>query len=58
MTVNRNGLPDVLFPTEGEKSARKASFILGFENWNRDDFKALLKLVKSFVLLIWETDST
>ena len=28
----------------------KASFILGFENWNRDDFKALLKLVKSFVL--------
>ena len=29
----------------------KASFILGFENWNRDDFKALLKLVKSFVLL-------
>ena len=32
----------------------KASFILGFENWNRDDFKALLKLVKSFVLLIWE----
>ena len=30
----------------------KASFILGFENWNRDDFKALLKLVKS---LIWET---
>ena len=33
----------------------KASFILGFENWNRDDFKALLKLVKSFVLLIWET---
>ena len=25
------------------------------ENWNRDDFKALLKLVKSFVLLIWET---
>ena len=30
----------------------KASFILGFENWNRDDFKALLKLVKSFVLLI------
>ena len=33
----------------------KASFILGFENWNRDDFKALLMLVKSFVLLIWET---
>ena len=27
----------------------------GFENWNRDDFKALLKLVKSFVLLIRET---
>ena len=22
----------------------KASFILGFENWNRDDFKALLTL--------------
>ena len=36
-------------------SFNKASFILGFENWNRDDFKALLKLVKSFVLLIWET---
>ena len=33
----------------------KASYILGFENWNRDNFKALLKLVKSFVLLIWET---
>ena len=26
-----------------------------FVVWNRDDFKALLKLVKSFVLLIWET---
>ena len=37
------------------RNFNKASFILGFENWNRDDFKALLKLVKSFVLLIWET---
>ena len=25
------------------------------ENWDRYDFKALLKLVKSFVLLIWDT---
>ena len=33
----------------------KASFVLGCENWSRYDFKALLKLVRSFVLLIWET---
>ena len=51
-------LPTVLGGRFGEFSTldnfNKASFILGFENWNRDDFKALLKLVKSFVLLIWE----
>ena len=30
--------------------------ILGCENWDRYDFKALLKLVKSFVLLlVWDT---
>ena len=29
-------------------------FILGCENWDRYDFKALLKLVKSFVLLVWD----
>ena len=28
------------------------NFILGCENWDRYDFKALLKLVKSFVLLV------
>ena len=31
------------------------AFILGCENWDRYDFKALLKLVKSFVLLVWDT---
>ena len=29
--------------------------ISGCENWGRYDFKALLKLAKSFVLLIWYT---
>ena len=33
----------------------RTGFILGCENWDRYDFKALLKLVKSFVLLIWDT---
>ena len=35
----------------------KAGFILGCENinWDRYDFKALFKLVKSFILLIWDT---
>ena len=29
--------------------------VLGCENWERYDFKALLRLVKSFILLIWDT---
>ena len=33
----------------------RAGFILGCENWDRYDFKALLKLVKNFVSLIWDT---
>ena len=33
----------------------RTDFILGCENWDRYDFKALLKLVKSFVLLVWDT---
>ena len=33
----------------------RTGFILGCENWDRYDFKALLKLVKSCVLLIWDT---
>ena len=33
----------------------RTGFILGCENWDRYDFKALLKLVKSFVLLVWDT---
>ena len=32
----------------------RTGFILGCENWDRYDFKALLKLVKSFVLLVWD----
>ena len=34
----------------------RTGFILGYENWDRYtyDFKALLKLVKSFVLLVWD----
>ena len=34
-------------------SLNRTGFILGCENWDRYDFKALLKLVKSFVLLVW-----
>ena len=30
-------------------------FVLGCENWERYDFKALLRLVKSVILLIWDT---
>ena len=33
----------------------RTGFILGCENWDRYDFKALLKLVKSFVPLVWDT---
>ena len=33
----------------------KTGFVLGCENWERYDFKALLRLVKSFILLIWDT---
>ena len=33
----------------------RTGFILGCENWDRYDFKALLQLVKSFVLLVWDT---
>ena len=32
----------------------RTGFILGCGNWDRYDFKALLKLVKSFVLLVWD----
>ena len=32
----------------------RTGFILGCENWDRYDFKALLKLVKTFVLLVWD----
>ena len=34
---------------------QKRCFVLGCENWERYDFKALLRLVKSFIVLIWET---
>ena len=33
----------------------RTGFVLGCENWERCDFKALLRLVKSFILLIWDT---
>ena len=33
----------------------RKGFILGCENWDRYDFKALSKLVKSLVLLMWDT---
>ena len=33
----------------------RTSFVLGCENWERYDFKALLRLVKSFILLTWDT---
>ena len=29
--------------------------MLGCENWERYHFKALLRLVKSFILLIWDS---
>ena len=34
---------------------KRTGFVLGCENWERYDFKALLRLVKSYVLLIWDT---
>ena len=37
---------------------RMGFVVLGCENWERYDFKALLKLVKCFILLIWETRKT
>ncbi len=37
-----------------DDSFSKAGFILGCENWDRYDFEALLKLVRSFVLSIWD----
>ena len=33
-------------------SVEKTGFILGCENWNRSNFKALLSLVKNFVLSV------
>ena len=30
----------------------RTGFVLGYENWER--FKALLRLVKSFILLTWD----
>ena len=33
----------------------RTGFVLGCENWERYDFKALLRLVKSYILLIWDT---
>ena len=33
----------------------RMSFVLWCENWDRYDLKALLKLVESFILLIWDT---
>ena len=33
----------------------RTGFVLGCENWGRYDFKASLRLVKSFILLIWDT---
>ena len=36
-------------------SFERTAFVLGCENWERYDFKALLKLVKIFILLIWDT---
>ena len=33
----------------------RTGFVLGCENWEKYDFKALLRLVKSFILLIWDT---
>ena len=34
---------------------KRTSFVLECENWERYDFKGLLGLVKSFILLVWDT---
>ena len=34
----------------------RTGFVLGCENWERYDFKALLRLVKSFILLLKNLD--
>ena len=34
-------------------NVEKTGFVLGCENWNRSNFKALLSLVKNFVLSVW-----
>ena len=31
----------------------RTGFVLGCENWDRNNFKALLSLVKNFVLSVW-----
>ena len=31
----------------------RTGFVLGSENWERYDFKALFRLVKSSIILIW-----
>ena len=33
----------------------RTGFVLGCENWERYVLKALLRLVKSFILLLWDT---
>ena len=33
---------------------RRMGFVLGGENWDRGNFKALLSLVKSLVLSVWD----
>ena len=33
----------------------RTGFVLRCENWDRYDFKAVLRPVKSFILLIWDT---
>ena len=33
----------------------RTGFVLGCENWEKYDFKALLRLAKSFISLIWDT---
>ena len=40
----KNLVPFIMF--------KKTGFVLGCENWNRSNFKALLSLVKNFVLSV------
>ena len=35
-------------------NVEKTVFVLGCENWNWSNFKALLSLVKNFVLSVWD----